>query len=124
MHYSDNSKQNEYQGPPKLFKIYPVIQFQNLYILNQNIAIDESLTLWKGRLSFRQYIPLKGAKFGIKTYELCESSSGYVWSFLVYIAWGLELTNQFVTAETNKTATIVVKLLDQYLPGHISVSPR
>jgi hypothetical protein len=69
MHFADNSKQNEYQGPPKLFKIYPVIQhlnnkFQSLYLPNQNISIDESLTLWKGRLYFRQYIPLKAAKFG------------------------------------------------------------
>ncbi|XP_021913795.1 piggyBac transposable element-derived protein 4-like, partial [Zootermopsis nevadensis] len=121
---SNNSKQNEYHGPPKLFKIYPVIQhlnnkFQNLYLPSQNIAIDESLTLWKGRLSFKQYIPLKADKFGIKTFELCESSSGYVWSFLVYTGKDMELTNQFVTAETNKTAAIVVTLLGPLLGrGH------
>jgi len=32
-----------------------------------------------------QYIPLKVSKFGIKSQELCESSSGYLWSFTVYI---------------------------------------
>jgi hypothetical protein len=118
-----NSKQNEFQGLPKLFKIYPAIQhlnkmFQNLYLPNQNIAIDESLTLWKSRLSHRQYIPLKAAKLCIKTYELCESSSSYVWSFLVYIG-GMELMNQFVTAETNKSAAIIVKLLENLLShGH------
>jgi hypothetical protein len=62
MHFSDNGKQNEFQGPPKLFRIYPVIQhlnkFQNLLYLNQNIVIDKSLTMWKGHLSFRQHIPL------------------------------------------------------------------
>jgi hypothetical protein len=42
------------------------IKFQTLYLLNQNIAIDESLTFWKGRLSIRQYLPLKASKFGIK----------------------------------------------------------
>jgi hypothetical protein len=110
MHFSDNSKQNEYQGSPKLFKIYPVIQhlnnkFQNLYLPNQNIAIDESLTLWKGHLSFRQYTPLKAAK----------SSSGYVWSFLVYTGKDMDLTNQFMTTET----AIVVKLLENLLGrGH------
>jgi hypothetical protein len=41
---SEDDKYNEYQWPSKLFKMYPVIQhlnnkFQNLYILNQNIAI-------------------------------------------------------------------------------------
>jgi hypothetical protein len=80
MHFPDNSKQNEFQGPPKLFSIFPVIhhlnnKFQNCYFLNQNIAlddalVDEPLTIWKGHLSFRQYIPLKAAKFGIKSYEL------------------------------------------------------
>jgi hypothetical protein len=87
--------------------------------VKQNIAVDESLTLWKGRLSFRQHIPLKAAKFGIKTYELCEFSSGYVWSFLIYIGKGMELANQFVSAETNKTEAIVVKLTENLLGrGH------
>jgi hypothetical protein len=39
------------------------------YLPNQDL-IDESLTLWKGRLSFKQYLSLKASKFGIKTYEL------------------------------------------------------
>jgi hypothetical protein len=70
-------------------------------------------------LSFRQYISLKAAKSGIKTYELCKSSSGYVWSFLVYIGKGMKLANQFVSSETNKTAAIVVKLTENLLGrGH------
>jgi hypothetical protein len=43
------------------------------------------------------------------------SSSGYVWSFLVYTGKGLELTNQFVTTEANKTAAIVLRLLENLL---------
>jgi hypothetical protein len=71
------------------FKIYLVLyhlnkKSQSLYLPGQNIAIDESLTLWRGRLSFRQYVSLKASKFGIKSYELCESSSGYLWSFIIY----------------------------------------
>jgi hypothetical protein len=58
-------------------------------------------------------------KFGIKTYELYESRSGYVWSFLVYTGKGMELANQFVSAETNKTTAIVVKLTENLLGcGH------
>jgi hypothetical protein len=33
-------------------------KFQSAYLLAENIAIDESLTLWKGRLGLKQYIPL------------------------------------------------------------------
>jgi hypothetical protein len=31
-----------------------------------------NLLHWKGPLSFEKYIPLKAAKFGIKTFEMCE----------------------------------------------------
>jgi hypothetical protein len=76
---------NKFEGPKKLFKIFPVIShlnktFQELYLPNQDISIDESLTLWKGRLSFKQYLTLKASKFGIKTYKLCDAPTGYVWS--------------------------------------------
>ncbi|KAI5635028.1 transposase IS4 domain-containing protein [Phthorimaea operculella] len=47
-------------------------------------ALDESLLLWKGKLSFAQMISNKAAKVGIKSYELCESRTGYLWSFLIY----------------------------------------
>lgn len=68
--------------PKKLSKIHTIIthlieKFQSAYVMSQNIALDESLLLWKGRLSIRQYIPLKAARFGIKSFELCESSTGY-----------------------------------------------
>ena len=109
-----------YQGPSKLFKIHPVLshlntKFQSLYLLGQNIAIDESLTLWRGRLSFRQYIPLKSSKFGIKSYELCESSSGYSWSFIIYTGKDTVFQTAFISGDKNKTATIVLSLVEPLL---------
>jgi hypothetical protein len=88
LHFTDNESISNSEGPQKLFKIFPVIsylnnKFQNLYLPNQDIPIDESLMLWKGRLSFKQYMPLKASKFGIKTYELCDATTNYLWSFLV-----------------------------------------
>ena len=38
-----------------------------------NIYIDETLSKWRGRVSFRQYIPSKAAKYGIKTFVLAIS---------------------------------------------------
>ncbi|XP_012941584.1 uncharacterized protein LOC106012625 [Aplysia californica] len=49
----------------------------------ENIAIDESLLLRKGRLVFKQYIPLKRATFGIKSILLF-NNSGYTSRFRVY----------------------------------------
>lgn len=50
----------------------------NQFLTEQKIAIDEPLVPWKGRLAVKQYIPLKRAWFGLKSYELCESGSGYI----------------------------------------------
>jgi hypothetical protein len=76
-HFVDNTTQNTFSGPKKLFKIHSITdylhnKFQSLHIPTQNMATDESLTLWKGRLSFKIYLPLKSYKFSMKTFELCE----------------------------------------------------
>ena len=78
LHFTENESLPTYQGPPRLFEIYPVIchlniQFQTLYLPHQNLTTDVSLTPWKGRLSIRHYLPLKASKLGIKSFELCES---------------------------------------------------
>lgn len=77
------------QDKTRLCKIRPVIdyfnaKFSSLYMPSQEIAIDESLLKWHGRLNFAQKISSKAAQVGVKTYELCESSSGYLWKFIVY----------------------------------------
>jgi len=105
-----------------LFKIYPMIchlniKFQILYPPNQNIASDESLTLWKGRLSLRQYLPLKASKFGIKTSKLCESRTGYLWCFLVYTGKNTVLQSSLITPDTSKSAAVVLELFKP-LFGH------
>jgi hypothetical protein len=76
------------------------------------------LTLWKGHLSFRQYILLKAAKFSIKSLDLNESSMGCVWYFCIYTEHVAELTNHYVTVDTNKTSAIVVKFVEHLDHGH------
>ena len=39
---------------------------------------------FKGRLSFRQYLPMKPIKWGVKLWTLCESETGYTVNFQVY----------------------------------------
>ena len=42
------------------------------------------IVLYKGRVVFRQYIPKKHKRFGIKIYKLCESQ-GYTYDMSVYL---------------------------------------
>ena len=39
---------------------------------------------FKGRLAFRQYMPAKPMKWGIKVWAMCESKTGYFQCFQVY----------------------------------------
>lgn len=124
LHFVNNEKRNEYTGPKKLFKIHPILpllkeRFQRFYLPERNISIDESLVLWKGRLSFKQYIPLKAAKFGIKTFELCEASTGYLWSFLTYTGKDTSENSRKTTSGHSKTSEIVLELIKPLLrKGH------
>lgn len=63
----------------KLRKVKPVInyfnkKFKEVYVMEENVAIDESLMKFKGRMSYKQFNPSKRARFGIKFYKLCESA--------------------------------------------------
>jgi len=62
-----------------------------MYKVASNITIDESLMLWKRKLAMKQYIHLKRARFGLKSYLLCESGSGYIWKVIVHIGPSIDL---------------------------------
>ena len=59
-----------------LLSTYLVNKFRTVYVPEDHISIHEELLLWKGNLAFKQYIPMKRARFGIKLFSLCETS-GY-----------------------------------------------
>ena len=46
---------------------------KHIYCPTENLSLDESMVLWRGRLIFRQCIKGKKRKCGVKFYELCES---------------------------------------------------
>lgn len=72
----------------RLFKISPLLdilqqKFKESYIPEELVCIDESNVPFRGRIHFRQYIPNKRHRYGIKVFKLCVSG-GYTWSFKVY----------------------------------------
>ncbi|XP_039719790.1 piggyBac transposable element-derived protein 4-like [Pteropus medius] len=98
-------------------KIKPVFdflvnKFSTVYTPNRNIAVNESLMLFKGQLALRQYIPMKRAQCGLKLYVLCESQSGYVWNALVHTGPSMNLKN---SADGLKSSCIVLTLVSDLL---------
>jgi len=122
----------DHQGTrDRLYKCHDVLnllneRFQEVYKLSQNIALDESLLLYKGRLIFKQYISTKRARFGIKQFILAEST-GYVYRMKVYTgsqdpdpdALFSEAALPEGTHDMTKTEKLVVSMIQDLLDlGH------
>lgn len=84
LHFTSNDTNGD-----KISKIRPVHElltekFKNSYRPGNKITVDESLMLWKGRLGWKEFIRTKRARFGIKTFDLCESRTGYLYNSSIY----------------------------------------
>ncbi|GFX49480.1 piggyBac transposable element-derived protein 4 [Trichonephila clavipes] len=58
--------------------------FQNIYNPSEELAIDEVIVSFKGRVIFKQYIPKKRKRFGIKLYKVVDKK-GYTFNMKVYL---------------------------------------
>ncbi|KAL4153313.1 hypothetical protein QTP88_001146 [Uroleucon formosanum] len=86
IHFCNN--ENQVSGN-RLFKLDMVLDevkanFKAAMIPFQNLVFDESLVLWKGRLSFKQFIKSKRHCFGIKFFVLCDVETDYILDFIIY----------------------------------------
>lgn len=55
------------------------------YNCHENVTVDEQLVAFRGRCPFRQFMPSKPAKYGLKFWLLVDSKSGYVWKIQPYL---------------------------------------
>ena len=91
LHFADNTRAplRDSADYNKLYKIQPflglvITRFQEVYTPERQLAIDETLIKFKGKVHFRQFIPIKPGRFGIKAFTLAESTSGYVLNSKIY----------------------------------------
>ncbi|XP_025404973.1 piggyBac transposable element-derived protein 4-like [Sipha flava] len=107
LHFTDNENHDN----NRLNKIEPLVKYfdskmSDIYEASENLALDESMVLFRGRLVFRQYIKNKRQKYGIKLYMLTESS-GLVHRIMIYSGQGQDTSNDFTHTEY-----VVVKIME------------
>jgi hypothetical protein len=107
-HFSNNDNKNSNQD--RLFKLKPLLdllrfRFSSVYIPGSVVTIDETMVPWQGRLSFKQYIPGKAHKYGVKIYKLA-ATNGYTWNYIIYTG------QQDSMAGLGHAQTVVMHLLD------------
>ena len=67
----------------EMFKIFHENCRKN-YELSEFVTIDEYLRGFHGKVSFKQYMPKKPAKYGLKLFPICDAKTAYCWDALFY----------------------------------------
>lgn len=76
--------------------------------LSQQVTVDEKLEAFRGRCGFRQYMPLKPNKYGIKIFALCDAKLFYTYNLEVYV--GNQPEGPF--AKSNSAMSVVKRLTE------------
>ena len=122
LHFTDNNAPLP-EAKDSLQKVRVIVdhlknKFKEAFCPFKNLCIDESLLLFRGRVFFRQYIPSKRHRFGVKFFLLCDCDTGYILDFIVYTGATTNV-KEFERADIGKSGNIVMTLLEPYLEkGH------
>lgn len=82
---------------------------ERAYTPHESMTVDEQLFPYRGRTRFTQYIPSKPAKYGIKIWWLCDSSSYYPLKGLIYSG-----RQEGDLREVNQGQRVVLELVRKY----------
>ena len=75
LHFTDNNRNGDDRADDRLWKIRDLFEiirtnFSKFYNPTEHLAVDEVIVKLKGRILFKQYIPKKRKRFGIKMFKL------------------------------------------------------
>lgn len=123
LHFSNIEEQvrRGEDGYNPLFKIQHLLDivnptYERWYQPECDLSLDESMVKFKSRLAFRQYLPAKPTRWGIKQFVLAEAKSGYCLKSVVYTG----KTSFARVAGVSLSEQVVLSLLEGYEnKGHI-----
>ena len=113
LHFTDNNRMVDSRD--RLWKIRDLFEilrtnFAKFYSPSEHLVVDEVIVKLKGRVIFKQYIPKKRKRFGIKVYKLCDSSS-YTYDMDVYLGKDRQRVAQHLTT-THATVTNLTRRVE------------
>ncbi|KAL4009583.1 hypothetical protein ACER0C_003435 [Sarotherodon galilaeus] len=84
-----------------------------MYRPGPEVTVDERLVPFRGRCPFRQYMPSKPARYGIKIWVACDARSSYAWKMQVYTG----KPDKRGPPEKHLAARVVLDLTEGLPPG-------
>ncbi|PNF35735.1 hypothetical protein B7P43_G16134 [Cryptotermes secundus] len=103
LHFADNTKTDRNADSyDRLWKIRTIFDtlsdtYGKYYNPSEHLDVDEIIVKFKGRVVFRQYIPKKHKRVGIKIFKICDAA-GYTYDMKVYLGKDRTRADQDVTA--------------------------
>ncbi|GBP86818.1 PiggyBac transposable element-derived protein 4 [Eumeta japonica] len=121
LRFDDKNTRSLRKSKDKLAPIRELCEYvnQNLkkfYLPGENLTIDEQLVSFRGRVSFKQYLPCKPDKYGMKIWWICDSKTSYPLFGIPYL--GKEGQNR---AE-NLAYNVVNQLCEPYFRSNRNVT--
>ncbi|XP_069167652.1 piggyBac transposable element-derived protein 4-like [Procambarus clarkii] len=114
LHFENNANEDRHDRLWKVRKVFSDLRgkFRDYFVPGQNVVIDESLVLFKGRLAFKQYIPSKRHCFGLKFFVLCDCETDIVLDMILYSSTDVDIP---VQDEHGFSGSVVKSLMEPWL---------
>ncbi|QQP48793.1 PiggyBac transposable element derived 4, partial [Caligus rogercresseyi] len=96
---------------PKMGEIVELIRRKCSMVLvpSKSLLVEETMQIFKSRLGWKQYVPMKRSYEGGSSYALIEAHSGYICNFLFYV--GKDTPFMEETRSFSKSSRIVLELM-------------
>eukprot|EP00117_Sycon_ciliatum_P036893 scpid66443/ scgid27705/ PiggyBac transposable element-derived protein 4 len=117
LHFVDKEEADLYDLFYKMKKFVDrvITNFRQAYTPLREASVDEQMIAYKGRLAFKQYMPAKPVKWGMKAFVLAESTTGHACDWFIYTG-----KDQTADNDTRRRGEQVVSRLVEHLqPGYI-----
>ena len=88
-------------------------RLQLCYTPGESLTIDEQLIPSRGRCGFRQYMPSKSGKYGLKLFWCCYSKTAYSLAGEVYL--GCQPDSTASTISNNRISSLVKRLVQPWI---------
>lgn len=92
--------------------------FSKYFVPSEYLTVDEQLLAFRGKCSFRQYLPKKPAKYGLKTFALVDAKMAYTHNLEPYV--GLQPEGPF--RKSNSPFDIVLRLVEPVKGSHRNIT--
>lgn len=116
LRFDDKDSRPERQEHDKLAAIREILDLFNEniaanYIPGKFLTVDEMLEPFRGRCGFRQYIPNKPAKYGLKLFGICDAKTFYTSKVEMYC--GVQPEGPY--RQSNKPEEVVLRLANAFV---------